>query len=76
MDVKVKFLGEVYRQKKFQLQYVSSQNIWSDIFTKPLATVSFRRIRAAITQDLSTLMNRKTTNHGAIKVIANIQRFN
>ena len=59
MDVKVKFLGEVYRQKKFQLKYVASQNNWSDIFTKPLATVNFRRLRAAILQDLSTLMQGK-----------------
>ena len=40
MDAKVKFLGEVYRQKKFHLKYVASQNNWSDILTKPLATVA------------------------------------
>ena len=69
MDVQVKFLGEVYRRKKFQLHYnyISSQNNWADIFfTKPLATVSFRRLRAAIIQALSTLMNGKTTNYRAI----------
>ena len=76
MDVKVKFLGEVYHQKKFHLKYVASQNNWSDIFTKPLATVNFRRLRAAIIQDLTTLMHGKSSTHGAIKVIANIQKFN
>ena len=69
MDVRVKFLGEVYQLKKFDVQYVTSQNNWADIFTKPLATVQFRRMRSALVQDQSTLTTNRKTNSAAIKVV-------
>ena len=59
MDVRVKFLGEGYQQ--FDIQYDTSQNnIWADIFTKPLATVQFRRLRTALVQDQSSLTSNLT----------------
>ena len=69
MDVRVKFLGEVYQLKKFDIQYVTSQNNWADIFTKPLATVQFRRLRSALVQDQSSLITNRKPNSAAIKIV-------
>ena len=69
MDVCIKFLGEVYQLKKFEIKYVSSQNNWADIFTKPLATVQFRRLRTSLVQDQSSIMGNKSSSSAAIKVV-------
>ena len=58
MDIKVKFCGEVLaRREIISLKYIPTKFNFADIFTKPLATVRFRELRAVIVQNLEGIVN-------------------
>ena len=72
MDLRFKFCGEVYKMGKIQISYVPTEFNIADIFTKPLATVRFRALRAAIVSNIGHILRDQSS---AQSVARHLQEF-
>jgi hypothetical protein len=60
MDLRYKFCGEVLKLGKIKILYVRTEYNIADIFTKPLATVRYRNLRAALVANVSAILRDPT----------------
>ena len=72
MDLRYKFCGEVLKLGKIKICYVQTEHNISDIFTKPLATVRYRKLRAALVTNISHIISNPSS---AQSVARHLQEF-